>query len=415
MPVMKRSIPAIARLDYIDLVLASLREGQVRTVDDARIVLGRHVEELAFLGEAHAKRDWRNSGAYRDTVAETLRLLAGWGLIEPVQVGDSSESFELTRQNGIGLTEQGRSIGDLGPGARRDDIGRRLLESFPSFRELIGLLDDREIVIPEMSDSVVREKIGPYTAATSAQDGWVAVSREALERVSEAASRVRAHASPSETALADEIGKYVRRRFASRTPSSQKDLTGTVNKAIAKAFLHTAGFDGDYNAFDRCLRWGRDLFVLNDGRHVIGVNAWLSWATGRVRRIDASWSIERRKVPDFRNRIEQAILRVYRELANARQPASTGPLIPIYEVRESAAFEVRVSDEAVDRVIGEMSQRVGPDAGPRAELHYADLRTFAPSARPFRLAGKKYFYLSMAHLSDRSDDREKEHVHGQVG
>src|SRR5262249_30502370 len=155
-------------------------------------------------------------------------------------------------------------------------------------------------------------------------------------------------------------------------------------KAIAHAILREMGFRADWNAYDRCLRWGRDLYLCNDGRHVFGASGWLAWSASKVRWVDSSFRIERRGVAKYRDAVRVALTDAYRRIAETRRPEGVQvPLIPIYEVRETAAFESRVCDEVVDRVLGEMvSERREGD--PLVQLHLADLRDFVPSARPFR-------------------------------
>ena len=202
---------------------------------------------------------------------------------------------------------------------------------------------------------------------------------------------------PGKAKLSEEIGKYLRRRFLKRTPKNIKEVTGAANKAIAQAILRVVGFRGDWNSYDRCLRWGRDLYLSNDGRHVFGVSGWLAWSASKVRWGAASFLVERRGVANFRGSVREALVNAYQKIAEARRSDGVQtPLIPIYEVRETAAFACRVCDEVVDRVLGEMATE-RQDGDVSVQLHLADLRGFVPSARPFRFSDKRYFYISIHH------------------
>ena len=99
-----RSLPAIARLDYLDVVLAVLgKSGDGATVDDIRIAIGQSIEELALRGEARLTRDWRHPFAYRDTTVDSVRELMRWHLVEAVSLADTADAFERIRQLRIRL------------------------------------------------------------------------------------------------------------------------------------------------------------------------------------------------------------------------------------------------------------------------------------------------------------------------
>src|SRR5262249_7855722 len=156
-----------------------------------------------------------------------------------------------------------------------------------------------------------------------------------------------------------------------------------------QVILRAAGFGYDWTAYDRCLRWGRDLYLCNDGRHVFNVSGWLAWSAATVRWTGNSFEIERRCVTQYRDPVREALVKAYDSSARGRRSAGVQvPLIPIYEVRETAAFRSRVCDEVVDRVLSEMALNRQQGAV-IVQLHLADLREFAPSARPFRLNDKR--------------------------
>src|SRR6478672_3743261 len=91
-----QSLPAIARLDYLDVILRLLQRGPA-TVDDCRIAIGQAIEELALRGEARQTRDWNHPLAYRDTVIDCLRELMRWNFVEGAPLADRAEAFERIR------------------------------------------------------------------------------------------------------------------------------------------------------------------------------------------------------------------------------------------------------------------------------------------------------------------------------
>src|SRR5262249_20122395 len=148
------------------------------------------------------------------------------------------------------------------------------------------------------------------------QDGWMKIAA-ACEPPSDPQSGVRVGPLPPRPALADGVGQYLRKRFRARPPKNVKELTGATNKAIAHAFLRALAFQGDWNAYDRCLRWARDLYVGNDGRHVFGVTGWVAWSTATVNEVNGHWQFRRRGYTEHRAEVADAILVAYQRLCGA--------------------------------------------------------------------------------------------------
>ncbi len=391
-----RSLPAIARLGDLDVVLATLRARDPGTVDDVRIAIGRTVEELAIRGEARQTRDWKHPLAYRDTAIDCLRELMGWNLIEGTPLGDGAEAFERTRNLPMRLTNEGARIADLGTAERREIYAQRLLVRYFLFHQVLEKLERSEILIPETSDSVIKACFRDAANVANDQDGWdqVALHCEQMFKDSHQ-SDIRLSPPPMRAKLGEGIGKYLRRRYLTKTPKSVKDVSGATNHAIAHVVLREIGFKGDRNAYDRCLRWARDLYLANDGRHVSGVSGWLAWSASKIKYSAGAIAIERRGVSQHREAVRGAIMEAYKNIAaRERTEGVSVPLIPIYQVRETAAFACRVCDEVVDRVLGEMVSEKRTDDW-LVQFHLGDLREFVPSARPFRFDGRRYFYISM--------------------
>ena len=400
-----RSIPAIARLDYLDVVLSTLTSRARATVDDVRTAIGQFIEELALRGEARQTRDWRHPLAYRDTAVECIRELMRWDLVESVPLADSAESFDRIRGLQIRLTAEGTQVAGLKITERREIFGQRILTNYPAFFELLRILETCDLLVPELSDAEIRENFRDPLLAAEEQDGWAGVASMVVStlKLNSAPANFRPAPTPSDSKLAEEIGRYLLRRFRTRIPKNVKEVTGTVNKAIAQAVLRAAGFSGDWNAYDRSLRWGHDLYLCNDARYVLGIPGWVAWSASKVHRDGYSFRIERRGVTQFRQVVRKALVRAYERIAEAhRSPGVQVPLIPIYEVRETAAFDARVCNEVVDRVLGEMVLEHS-DSSLVVQLHLADLKDFAPSARPFRLGERRYFYVSMHHREQLSE------------
>lgn len=399
MPV--RSIPAISRLGDLDIVLALMRRRDAATVDDVRIAIGQSIEELAARGEARQTRDWKHPLAYRDTAVDCLRELMRWNVIEAAPLADGAEAFEKIRALPLRLTPEGLRIATLSGAERRDVFGQRLLVHYPVFRDLLMLLEHNDVLLPELSDAVIKACFRDTSRVADDQDGWGRVAAACEQAfVVQSGTKPSVAPPPGAAKLTEDIGRYLRHRFLKRTPKNVKEVTGAANKAIAHAILRGIGFRGDWNAYDRCLRWGRDLYLCNDGRHVFGVSGWLSWSASKVRWAQGSFRIERRGVVEFRSAVRGSLIEAYRKIADARRSQGVQvPLIPIYEVRETTAFASRVCEEVVDRVLAEMASERS-ESGVIVQFHLGDLKDFVPSARPFRLNGRRYFYISMHNLQN---------------
>jgi hypothetical protein len=401
-----RSIPAVTHLSYFDVVLGSLRRGEAR-VDAVRLAIGQAVEELALRGEARRTRDWRNPFAYRDTTVDCLRELMRWGFVEQTPLADDAAGFDRIRNAPLCLTAEGNRVAALGASERREVIGQCLLRDYSLFSDLLGILEEHEILLPEVNDARVKIYFPDLSRAADDQDGWLRLARGAEEILNlspEVASSLRIAPRPTTSQLADEVGRYLRRRFSSRPPKELKELTGAVNKAVAQALLHHVGFKGDWNAYDRCLRWSRDLYLANDGRHVFGIPVWVSWSAATVRREGDVFRIQRRGFADYRNALKRALIDSYQRIATERSgSASQVPLVPIFQLRETAALQCRVCDEVVDRVLGDLTAK-SESVDVVVQLHLADMRDFAPSARPFRFQGQRFYYVTM-HARSTGDNR----------
>jgi hypothetical protein len=222
---------------------------------------------------------------------------------------------------------------------------------------------------------------------------------------------VRRGPQPSKEEIIEGVGASLKRRFSKRPPKDIREITGALNKALGAIFLRKLGFSGELNSFDRCLRWSRDLYLANDGRHVFGVPGWLAWPAASIRREGEGWRFERRGVAQHKQEVKGALVDSYRRIAEARRTGAVQiPLLPIYEVRETAAFQCRVCDEVVDRVLGDLAFRKESSGDVVIQLQIADAREFAPSARPFLYEEKRYFYVTMHESrAPRAPDAGKGH------
>jgi hypothetical protein len=390
------SVPPISRLSYFDVLLGVLRESATK-LDELRIAIGRHVDELAARGKAKRTRDWRHPLAYRDTVVACVRELVRWELASPLSLGDDPDAYERAQETAVQLTDEGCRLASMRAAERREAIGQRLLVTYPLFQRFLETIQSQDVRLPEFSDSSTRAFFPALERVTEDDRGFYLAARACADFGAEpVALPVRRGPLPSSEEVLAGLRASLRRRFSKRPPRSMGELRGALNKAVGSIFLRKLGFTGEWNSFDRCLRWGRDLYLANDGRHVCGIPGWLTWSAADARRESGSWQFERRGVSRYRQEVKHALLEAYRLNAEKRRGGGIHvPLIPIFEVRETAAFLCRVCDEVVDLVLGDLALRRDSAGNTIVELHLGDVRHLAPSARPFFHEGKRYFYVTM--------------------
>ena len=140
----------------------------------------------------------------------------------------------------------------------------------------------------------------------------------------------------------------------------------------------------------------RDPVEFERVSHVFGLTGWVAWSTATFRQVGDRWHFDRRGLGTHREDVKKALVGAYQRMADAKRDSNAQvPLIPIYELRETTAFQCRVADDVVDRVLGALVTRADTFDNYVVQLHLADLREFAPSARPFRLNDKRYYYVTI--------------------
>lgn len=398
-------------------MLFGVLRGRPARLDELRTAIGLHIEDLAARGDARRTRDWRSPLAYRDPVLSCARELIRWRCIEPIQLADDAASYERIRNTVVTLTEEGRRLAEMKSAERRDEIGQRLYMTYTLFRECLEILSRHDIHLIELSDGQVRKCFPEYQRALDdyAGPGLVGDTCDEFLRwqAPTEATLVKRGPMPSKDAIIAGVRTSLEKRLAHRVPKNLREVTGLVNKALAAVFLRALGFAGEWNSFDRCLRWGRDLYVTNDGRHVDGVPGWVAWAAATVEQEGERPRFSRRGVSRYRDAVKRALVNAYRRIAKDRRSSVVQvPLLPIYEVRETAALACRVTDEVVDRVLGDLAFQRDSIEGITVGLQLADMNATAPSARPFYYEDKRYFYVTMqedpraaASMEDRDDHR----------
>lgn len=391
-------MPAITRLTYFDVTLQVLSSGQFSTVEAVRQAIGRHVEDLALLGEARLTKPPSHPYSFRNTTVDVLRQLMRWGWVEQLPLADAEASFDEVRSRELTLTPAGIEAARWSDGKRRDAIGVLAFQDNRFFHDLLVWLQTRELAIPEFSDSQVR---------TTLPNSWPA-SPDEIRELARLAHATYASAAqgciaqyarrlpdgPEVDFIAGAVHTFLNKRFTKRQPKTHKELVGAASDGLAKAYLTHFGINGDANGLERALAWARDLFLIGSGRAVLGVPVWLTWSAAEIRKMDDAVQFDRRRASEHRQEVEHAILCAYAAAAKPSQgQGMTAPLVPIYIVRETAAYAARVCEPVVDRVLTEMFLEQGRSQ--IVQLQLGDLRAFPPSAKPFRIGEARYYYMTV--------------------
>jgi hypothetical protein len=166
-----RSVPPISRLSYFDVLFGVLRDHSSK-LDDLRVAIGRHVEDLSSRGEARRTRDWRKPLAYRDTIVACARELIRWGYVTPMPLGDDVASYERARELPVQLTEEGHRLAAMKVAERREVIGQKLLGTYLLFQDLLEILRNQDVLLPEFPDSTTRTFFPMIGRAADDEGAW---------------------------------------------------------------------------------------------------------------------------------------------------------------------------------------------------------------------------------------------------
>ena len=397
-----RSMPAITRLSYFDVALEALVGAPSPTVDIVREALSLHVEELAMLGEARLTRGVHGRSAFRNTAVDVLRELMRWQWLEPAPLADSEASYDAIRQTLLHLTPAGQDAAKWSVAQRRDAIGILAVLNNRFFAGLLTWLEQHDLAIPEWNDSTIRAAMPESWPATPAQLHDLAL--DACQTYVDASQTCdnrygrKLPPGPKAEFLAEGVHAFLARRFGKRAPKTHKELVGAANHGLTKTYLGYFGLEGDANALERALAWAKDVYLVGGGRAVLGVPLWLSWSAADITRDGDEVQFVRRRVTEYRAEVTDAVLKAYAAAAQpARERGMSAPLVPIYVVRETAAYAAQVCEAVVDRVIADLLER--PPGPHIVQLQLGDLRAFPPSAKPFRIGEARYYYMT---IHDRS-------------
>jgi hypothetical protein len=317
-----------------------------------------------------------------DALEEFMRL----GFIETCSLPSRRQYVDAHRSNVYALTSDGQSISSLVVLQQRAEFysqfSEKLLRKHPYFHQLLISCGQWPLLILEYGEQ-------DLIAFRNEEGRWFeALARDAAKKLSENKGE---ETSPSENDIANELIKYISRRFGNEQPI-RKDLLHTVNDALASITIESRNLLLDPVSLDTLVSLGKQLLVLNDSRYVIDWPGRTIWTTSTIR---ADGTIARRGIKEYGNQIVEALVQGYEDIASTHDKLIVKfPYVPIHLVRTQAAFHTKVNNALVDRVLAEMVTGVRKvDVNVDVSLGNGILPP--PSEPVFKIEGKEYYVMSI--------------------
>ncbi|RKH41309.1 hypothetical protein D7Y23_33245 [Corallococcus sp. AB050B] len=381
----KDSIPRVQHVVYFQCVLEGVALGL--PFDELRRRLRTVASEQARVTAARVE----DAFSFWSPTAEALGELMRLGLIENRPLPSKRAAVDGHRDALYVLTPEGRELSEsAGESASsfKESITPRLIERHPYLSGLCRLLGESPLLIPEYTEESLRE----FRQA----DSWtLALATDALAKMQAG--------MPVSGVDVEWIRSRVLEALAKRHPEggptpTSKAVLDTVLDALVAIALRARGLPFDAVTFNVLMSWGRQLFIFNESRYVLGRPGRSVWATATVELRGAGrTSVSRRGYAGFAARIADELPCAYRDIASGIT-AGLGdggvrhPYVEIFRVRALAAFRVSVADSLVDRVMADVADEVLP-APYRIEFALGQGVWTAVSETPFLLGDRRYYVM----------------------
>jgi len=377
---MKDTIPRVTKVEYFEELLAGIQEGERfeqlrKRLIDAQARLGRSI--MPRVSDSYTM--WAPTA---DALEEFMRL----GFIETCSLPSRRQYVDAHRDTLYTLTPDGQRISSLVIQQQRAEfysqLSEKLLRKHPYFHRLLTLCGQWPLLVPEYGEQ-------DLIAFRSKEGRWFEVlAHDAAKKLCERKGQEK---SPSEGDIANELIKYISRRFGKEQPV-RKDLLHAVNDALASITLAFRDLLLDPVSLDTLVSLGKQLLVLNDSRYVIDWPGRTIWATAVM---NSDGTITRRGSKEHGDQITDALIRGYEDIANrGDRLVARFPYVSIYLVRSQAAFQAKVNNALVDRVLSEMVTGIrNVDVNVDVSLGNGILPP--PSEPVFKIEGKEYYVMSI--------------------
>jgi len=381
----KDSIPRVQHVAYFQCVLEGVAGGL--PFDELRRKLRAVAATQARVTAARVEDAFTFWSPTVEALGELMRL----GLLEHRPLPSKRAAVEAHREAIYTLTPAGREMAEIADGntsAFKERLTPRLIERHPYLAGLCRILAEAPLLIPEYTEESLRE--------FRRSESWtLAVAEDALARMQAGMPLERVGGEWVRSRLLEALAK--RHPEGGEAPSS-KAVLDTVLDALVAVALRIRGLPVDAVTFNVLMNWGRQLFLLNESRYVLGRQGRTVWATALVDQgSDGQVNVSRRGYSGFSQTVAAELPRAYWDIASSIT-AELGdggvrhPYVEIFRVRALTAFRAGVNDMLADRVMADVAD--GVLAVPyRIEFALGSGVWTAVSEPPFILGDRRFYVM----------------------
>lgn len=384
-PVIRDTIPRLHRVvDHARDQLIGLAQGQ-DTFEECRL---RYLETQKRLeregrGRLTASRvsdSERNWAPTRDCLQELMR----WNAVESAQVPSERKFVERYREHRYTITDHGREMASLASDSRAaftDALTASIIQAHPYFRRLLEALDGGFITYPVVYEGDV---------ARGRRDG-----RGTKDWAEWGAERI---AGDSSTDLALRELRRGLDRFRNREDKpTNKELAEAMTDGFAVAGFTARGLPIDSTTIKALLRWGSELLIYDQSRHVPGCpQTTVLWGCSDLGAdTDGRMTATRRGRAAYGERVAAAIVAAYPELAEADASQMQTPFIPVHRVRAKVAAETGVTRMLVNGVLSDLVDGGFPSIPATAAVFSGSTTKLPDSEPPFRYHGGRRLVMQI--------------------
>lgn len=384
-----KGLPRLQELAYVETIARAVVAGL--PFEHIRLALVDHIWTVrqASAGDPQDPNDYRSwrgdEKKYVRNVTDALKELMRLGFIKNAQLpssGKSAYAHKDTVYEALPPGEEWVALLETDRRAAYDELVPRLILAHPGFAcflKTVGSIGDGRdsFVVPllrwgelptsQRSQPAYRAVIGEYVAGALASSdlGWRAEADEITASVDEYLDRILARAQA---------------RGKDPFPTV-RTFTQTCEEALARLAFSKAGCTIDYVSMEIARRWSRWLGLASFTYHVPGHSALRFWSTANLDFDGGPTTIQRRVGGAWRDRALEAL---YEHCQQARAAGTT--YVPVWEVRASVCWKLRIVDDEFDRAVTDMiAGRRGGDLPWRLHLDQVSIGSMPSSAAPFVL------------------------------
>ena len=334
---------------------------------------------------------------YVSNASQSLKELMRLGLVKSATVPSSARAALNYATTTFAASAQGQNWARL----LRDDLKSAydqlldmLWRAHPQFGAFLGAVAEQGMVIPILPWSQMSE---PRTRIRYVRSlaSWV-VERIGVEQSGWTAS---------ESEIRKAVGEYLNDRYESARARGReepypknRDFVNACEEALVKFAFARRGVAVDYISQEILRRWTKELGVSNFSYHVPEFNALRLWTTAEMSESGDRITATRRIGPAIVRSAIGWLPDAYEEVR--RQDRTRSLWVPIYRVRASVCWRLRITDSVFDRALYQvLAGDSNSDIPFGVNVDVAQYGNVPPSELPLRLPTKRglqtYYAMSL--------------------